>query len=209
MKSTLFSIICISGAVLTSSYSCKPSPSRPDQTSGEMNDPKVLPDDSVTYYTELGQKFVTATQTVLAKNLIGAIQKDGPEYALEFCNVQAYPLTDSVALAMHVGIKRVTDKTRNPGNRANSSEMAHLARMQSNLARGESPEPKVTEQHRQIIGYFPIITNAMCLQCHGKPVTDITQATMNKINTLYPDDQATGYDVNALRGLWVVEMERR
>ena len=32
--------------------------------------------------------------------------------------------------------------------------------------------------------------------------------TLAKINQLYPNDKATGYDVNQLRGIWVVEMTK-
>jgi Protein of unknown function (DUF3365) len=58
-------------------------------------------------------------------------------------------------------------------------------------------------------GYYPILTNAMCLQCHGKPNVDISITTLDKIHALYPDDRATGYVVNELRGLWVVEMDKK
>ena len=30
--------------------------------------------------------------------------------------------------------------------------------------------------------------------------------TLNKIHELYPDDKATGYGPNELRGIWVIEM---
>jgi hypothetical protein len=49
----------------------------------------------------------------------------------------------------------------------------------------------------------------MCLQCHGDPANDISPETLNKIQTLYPDDAATGYKTNELRGIWVVEMPKK
>ena len=162
-----------------------------------------------TNYAIKGQQFVSASQAVLAKNLIEAINKDGPEHALEFCNIKAYPLTDSMSRALNAQIKRVTDKTRNPDNQANADELEHIAFLKTELANGVTLEPKMVEQHQKMIGYYPILTNNLCLQCHGKPNADISATTLEKINFLYPNDQATGYSVNELRGLWVVEMAKR
>jgi hypothetical protein len=190
-------------------YSCKRSSSGQQAPSEEIGQQESVIADSTYNYLEMGQKYVTATQSVLAKNLLEAINKDGAPYALEFCNVRAYPLTDSLARVYHAGIRRVTDKARNPANKANAIEMAHIALLQSNLTKGENPASTISEQNGKMVGYYPILTNAMCLQCHGKPNVDITRATLDKIIALYPGDQATGYGVNELRGLWVVEMDKR
>ena len=209
MKSGLIFLTMILLGSIFCFYSCKPSSSG-QQTSSEETDQKdsVLKESTINYI-ETGQKYVNATQSVLAKNLLEAINRDGAPYALEFCNVRAYPLTDSLARIHHVGIRRVTDKARNPANKANALEMTHIALLQSNLAKGENLSPAVTEQNGKMVGYYPILTNAMCLQCHGKPNVDISRVTLDKIQALYPDDQATGYGVNELRGLWVVEMDKQ
>jgi hypothetical protein len=47
----------------------------------------------------------------------------------------------------------------------------------------------------------------MCLQCHDNPETDIVPEVSTKINELYPEDKATGYASNELRGIWVIEMD--
>ena len=49
----------------------------------------------------------------------------------------------------------------------------------------------------------------MCMQCHGKINTEIKAQTLKKINDLYPNDLAVGYEVNLLRGIWVVEMDKK
>ena len=45
------------------------------------------------------------------------------------------------------------------------------------------------------------------MQCHGNPDSQIKDATLAKINQLYPADEATGYSEGELRGIWVVEMD--
>jgi Protein of unknown function (DUF3365) len=209
MKSGLLFVAMILFGSTFSFYSCKRTSSGQQASSEEKGRQESVISDSIYIYLERGQKYVTATQSVLAKNLLEAINKDGAPYALEFCNERAYPLTDSLARVYHAGIRRVTDKARNTANKANAMEMAHMALLQSNLAKGESPAPLVTEQNGKMTGYYPILTNAMCLQCHGKPNMDISKTTLDKIHALYPDDQATGYGANELRGLWVVEMDKQ
>lgn len=160
-------------------------------------------------YEELGQKYALGTKSVLGKNLLGAIKAKGTEHALSFCNTRAYPLTDSMAVAFGASIKRVSDKPRNPANQANDAEIAYIESVKSLLAKGEKPKAQVQELNGKMVGYYPIETNQMCLQCHGTPKTEIKPQTLQKIATLYPQDRAVGYSENQLRGIWVVEMNKK
>jgi hypothetical protein len=45
----------------------------------------------------------------------------------------------------------------------------------------------------------PIITQAPCLSCHG-PAESISPEVKSIIDTNYPEDKATGYQINDLRG---------
>ena len=47
----------------------------------------------------------------------------------------------------------------------------------------------------------------MCLQCHGSKGIDIAPETLKVIEEKYPNDQATGYTENQLRGIWVIELD--
>ena len=169
---------------------------------------KVSSSSDKQYYLDLGKNISSTTQAVLGKNLMNAMAKGGTEYALEFCNSKAYPLTDSMALVHKTSIKRVSDKTRNPQNRANSLEKSVIVSIKEQLKNGETPKSEIREVKGKMVAYYPIVTNAMCLQCHGKVNQTVQQKTFEKINDYYPKDQALGYDVNQLRGLWVVEMQK-
>ena len=158
---------------------------------------------------ETGQSFAVQTQEILAKNLLNAINTKGTEHALSFCNEKAYPLTDSMALVVNAHIKRVSDKTRNPKNLANKEESAYIKKSKELLAKGENIKPEITEIDGKSVGYYPIITNKMCMQCHGNPNTEILTNTRSKIKNLYPNDKAVGYKINELRGIWVVEMNKK
>lgn len=141
-------------------------------------------------------------QGVLGRNLMAKIQQDGTLSALTFCNAQAYRLTDSTAAAKKLKIKRVTDKPRNPGNRAIPDEVALIDSYSKELAHTGKLQPVYMYRDGERHFYNPIITSELCLQCHGKPGGQITEGVMAGIRDLYPDDQAIGYEANQVRGLW-------
>lgn len=148
------------------------------------------------------------TKSVLGKNLLQAINSKGTAGALSFCNIQAIPLTDSMAVLLDASVKRVSDKNRNPNNKANASELEYIRQSKVALAKGMEIEPKLITTANGYTGYYPILTNKMCMQCHGEKGSDISTEVSNKIKALYPADLATGYGVDQLRGIWVVEMKK-
>ncbi len=158
-------------------------------------------------YAKIGSDYAQSTQKELGKNLMAAIQKEGTLGAMEFCNVQAYPLTDSMAVVHKAKIKRVSDKPRNPANQANDEELGYIESFKNTIASGNEVEPIMTEENGQVHFYSPITTNAMCLQCHGKPEEQIQPATMAKLQDLYPADQAIGYTEDEVRGIWAIVFE--
>lgn len=158
-------------------------------------------------YLQKGMDIAVATKAVLGKNLLSAIKTKGTAEALSFCNERAVVLTDSMSLEHNTRVKRVSDKNRNAINAANEMELAYIKHAHDVLASGGNIEPHVQELEGKMIIYYPILTNAMCLQCHGKPEEDIKPSTLSKLHMLYPQDKGVGYEENELRGIWVVEME--
>lgn len=157
---------------------------------------------------ETGKDIAMKTKSVLGKNLLNAIKTKGTEGAVSFCSTRAITLTDSIGSELNASVKRVSDLNRNPKNKANARELEYIAKNKLLLLDGKEMEPQLIETEKTIVCYYPITTNAMCLQCHGKVGTNITQQTYSKIKSLYPDDKAIGYGENELRGIWVVEMEK-
>lgn len=150
------------------------------------------------------QKYAVETKGVLGKNLMNAINSQGTENAIEFCSTKAIVLTDSMGVVLNASLKRVSDKPRNPQNRAKEIEKAIIDEMKLKISKGEKMTPSFTGTDGKITGYFPIETNANCLQCHGSKEMDIKPNVLKKIELLYPKDEATGYKINEIRGLFVV-----
>jgi hypothetical protein len=159
-------------------------------------------------YDERGLKYALATQAILGKNLMGTIQKKGTLEALSFCNERAYPLTDSMSTLYKANIKRVSDKPRNSNNQANSKELGHINTFKNTIKNSKEPKPIVEYETNKIHVYYPILTNAMCLQCHGKPNENIQNSTLKKLKLLYPKDKAIGYNVNEVRGIWSISFDK-
>lgn len=192
--------------------SCKNTDKKPLEKSAEENQEmahdKVIGQKDSINYLEVGSKYAKTTQQQLGKNLIAAIQEKGILGAVKFCNIQAYPITDSMATVHHAIIKRVSDKPRNPNNKANAKELEHIDHFKSSIAEGKEYSPIVEEEGDVVKFYAPLITNAMCLQCHGKPNDDIQPEVMTSLQQLYPNDLATGYTANEVRGIWSITFKK-
>lgn len=152
-------------------------------------------------------KVVNASFETLAKNVKMAIANGGVQHAVEFCNVKAMPLTDSLSLAHNVGIERITDKTRNPNNFLSETDHEILLdfRNQKETTDTILPTTHLSENGNNVITYVPILLNKpLCLNCHGSVGTNITKTDYEFIQSLYPADKATGYALGDLRGMWKI-----
>jgi len=159
-------------------------------------------------YAQRGLKYALATQAILGKNLMRTIQEKGTLEAVAFCNIKAYPLTDSMAVAQNATIKRVSDKPRNQNNQANKKELAYIKAFKNDIKNNIEPKPIVDLTDSKVQVYYPISTNTMCLQCHGKPNNDIQKPVLLKLNNLYPQDKAIGYQINEIRGVWNITFDK-
>lgn len=156
---------------------------------------------------EKGKMYAQTTQKVLGKNLMLNIQKNGPLGAVAFCNEKAYPLTDSMAIVHHAKIKRVSDKPRNQNNKASKKELEYIEFFKSKINNNESYEPILTNENGTTNFYSPIVTNTMCLNCHGVPETNIDPKITQLLNDKYPYDEAVGYKENEVRGIWSISFK--
>lgn len=159
-------------------------------------------------YTELGLQYTLKTQSVLGANLMRKIKQQGTIAALEYCNIKAYPLIDSIALSYNATIKRVSDKPRNTNNQASNLEKEYINIFKKDALNQKETEPIIKETSKEIKFYYPIKTNDKCLQCHGVPSIEIHKNTLEQINKLYPNDLAIGYKANEVRGIWSITFQK-
>jgi hypothetical protein len=148
---------------------------------------------------------VGQAQRELAGRLTAAIQATGPAGALETCSIVALSVTDSVARANNVELRRATLKPRNLHNEASELERDILTRMETQLRERGSIDTMLRVVNDTTHVFYPIrIVAQPCLACHGNLITDLKPETRAAIQDRYPRDQAFGYNPGDLRGVWHV-----
>lgn len=158
----------------------------------------------------IGQKASAELLKTLGGNLQKHLKAEGPMGALTFCSDQAYALTEKVdtSLGANTSIKRISLKYRNPANAPEKDEKAVLQALQTLKDNGVTlPASLVQNVGNGTYKYYkPLLINkAACLKCHG----DLGKSPelQKAIHARYPNDLATGYKMNDLRGAVVVTVK--
>jgi hypothetical protein len=142
---------------------------------------------------------VAALRSQLLAALTQALA-EGPVAAIDACRVEAPRIAERVA-ASGVAVGRTSHRLRNPAN-APGPWMAPLL----DEFRASPPQPgawRSVDLGPGGIGYAePILLQPMCATCHGEAVEP---ALLERIRALYPSDEAVGFRVGELRGMfWAV-----
>lgn len=150
---------------------------------------------------ETGAEVAAAMRTRLAQRLMAAIQEGGPEAAIDVCAVEALPLTDSIATATGVTLKRTSTRVRNPRNAPDSLEAEALDWFERQTVDGQPPERFIQSAGAEGWRYYePLRVVALCVNCHG-PEDRLSPAVRQALAGRYPGDRATGYVEGDIRGL--------
>ena len=144
----------------------------------------------------------------LGGELKAAMERGGVEEAINYCNLHALAITDSVGKRYTATIKRVTDKPRNPENAANTEELAQIAHWRKLIEAGENKVVTSEETDEVRNFYIPIKIDALCLNCHGVAGESLAIENRDIILGKYPNDKATGYQLGDLRGLWHISFNK-
>ena len=155
---------------------------------------------------QLGDGIADKLMQSLGSKLKGALQAGGPAHALEVCKQLAEPSTEMVSSEFEgIKISRVSLKPRNQANAPDELDKELLTKWQKQIDAGAAV-PKSELHYRDdstAVFYRPIMTQDVCMNCHGEPAAFPEQLTA-RLNELYPDDQATGYKTGQLRGAFRV-----
>jgi hypothetical protein len=132
--------------------------------------------------------------------LTGALAEGGPEAAIEVCRVRAPEIAAAVS-GDGVSMGRTAVRLRNRANAPKRWVDPLLAEYQAAPSDTTSRAVRLRDGK---VGYVePIHVKPLCLTCHGEDVAPQVLATLRDV---YPDDQATGFRENDLRGLFWVEL---
>lgn len=154
-------------------------------------------------HTQAGAEALGPFKRALKQALQSGMQ-EGPVNAVGACNTKAPGIAEA-ASDKGIRVGRASHKLRNPDNTAPAWVQPILDAYLADA--GEEPgarAPRSVDLDDGRRGYVePILLQPMCLTCHGSTLAPDVAA---RIEALYPDDQATGFEVGDLRGVFWVEL---
>jgi hypothetical protein len=163
--------------------------------------------DQLDQRAQASREAVQAFAQSLKGELKSAMQSGGPVEAISVCAVEAPRIASEMSEQKGWRIGRTSLKTRNPGNEPDAWERGVLEQFEARKAAGETPG---TIEHAEIVDdqgvrqfrYMKAIpTQEVCLTCHG---SQIAAPVMDKIESVYPDDEARGFESGDIRGAFTV-----
>ncbi len=143
----------------------------------------------------------------LSAELKAAIETGGTASAIAVCSERAPGVLSEVAAETGFTITRISDKPRNPDHAAVGSDLAAIDYFRKGLT-GDGPNDPQVASHpdgSKTVRLPIVIGLPLCLQCHGSDA-EIAPQTRAAIVAAYPDDQATGYQLGDLRGIWRIDV---
>ena len=162
---------------------------------------------------DLAERIGASRQAI--KSFAGALQKQlksamvdgGPTAAIEACNIAAPEIAETASAASGWSVGRTSLKLRNPGNAPDPWELAVLRDFENRKAAGEDPgtldhAEMVVDDGQRTFRYMKAIpTQPVCIVCHG---TTIAPEVTARLDALYPEDRARGFEVGDIRGAFSI-----
>lgn len=132
-----------------------------------------------------------------------AMKSGGPVSAIQVCKHQAGPIADNVSAQSDWQVSRTSLKVRNEGNQADEWELLVLQKFEQRKSAGEDVNAieyaeLIVSDGKSVYRYMKAIPTAdLCLKCHGDSLDSAVSASLK---TLYPNDQAVGFNSGDIRG---------
>jgi hypothetical protein len=145
---------------------------------------------------------------VLSSELKQALDSGGVSNAINYCNLNALSITDSMSKKYGVEIRRTSQFYRNPKNSPTIHETKVLSNYQQLINNGGAVSPFTdTLDDGRIQFHSPIFLAPLCSKCHGDVESEIGSVNDSIIKQHYPKDLATGFKIGELRGMWSIIFE--
>lgn len=157
---------------------------------------------------KLGKALLSKTEEDFREALMAAVRDKGIDDAISYCNLNASALVRKFEDSLGVIIRRVTDRPRNAMDTLSAFEKQVFEAYQ--FAPELATEQVQELDEKTLILNKPIrISSGLCLNCHGRVGAEVSKQNYELIKSLYPGDQATGYTVGELRGMWSVYIPKK
>lgn len=155
-----------------------------------------------------GKSIIMAFGGALKGELQTAMTTGGPVMAIGVCNLRAPEIAEQVSLESGWTVARSSHRLRNPGNEPDDYTSAiiadFLAREQSGEAASDLTSAEIVKEDDanvfRMVKAIPMAEG--CVACHGG--ASVTPEVEAAIAELYPEDQARGFEVGEMRGVFVL-----
>ena len=155
-----------------------------------------------------GKTLIKEFSKALKAELMTAIKDGGPVNAIEVCNVRAPEIATSVSEGSGWTVARSSHKLRNPQNAPDAYTAQAIDAFLTRQAAGEPAAElvkaeTVEEDGQQVFRMVKAIpTGEVCLACHGGE--QVTPEVAAAIADFYPQDEARGFTVGEMRGVFTL-----
>ncbi|MET0067893.1 MAG: DUF3365 domain-containing protein [Candidatus Thiodiazotropha sp.] len=165
-------------------------------------------DEAMQANVEEGKGVIKAFMTDLKGELQKSMKKSGPVGAISTCNTVAPQLAEAHSQMSRWEVGRTSLKIRNQDNTPDAWETAVLEEFETRKQAGEDPmklvkAEVVEEKGRKVFRMMKAIPTAeVCTKCHG---AELAEPVAAKLDELYPQDKARGYQPGDLRGAFTLK----
>ena len=161
---------------------------------------RIMPNDLLRATRWAGDSLTATADTLLRRTLARELAAGGVARAMAFCRPETYRVVDSLAGVLKAMARRVSERPRNPAS-------------QAPLLAGEMRPDTVRTIKRlsQEVFFYQrpiVLSNQLCLRCHGEVGKEISAADYASIKEKFPQDQATGYRLGQPMGAWQLSLQR-
>jgi len=163
-------------------------------------------DDNVLQARKIVNEFVSKLKT----ELVQSMKSGGPIEAIEVCHTKAPAIAKKSSDSSGWHVARTSLKPRNEENKPDAWEKKNLEQFEEKKANGTEVKDlefsEIIEKNgEKYFRYMKAIpTGSLCLKCHG---SEISEDVKEKIDELYPKDEATGFSAGDIRGAFTLEKE--
>ena len=149
---------------------------------------------------------IATMHDALLWELQSGFEQGGALLAIKSCHIDAARVAERLGRQEGIAAGRTSDRLRNPLNAPRPWAAPMVKAYAGRQAKGV--EGFAVDLGDKLGVMKPIVHNARCASCHGRP-DKFSTAIRTELEDRYPSDRATGFAEGEIRGWYWVEMPKR
>jgi hypothetical protein len=155
-----------------------------------------------------GKSVMMSFGKALKGELVAAMKEGGPQKAIPVCHLKSPKIAEIVSKNSGWKVGRSSHKLRHRSNSPDGFTRGAIVEFLDRQAKGEDPKGMiktaiVEEDGKKVFRMVKAIPTAkVCLNCHGGD--EVKPDTVALLKKLYPEDEARGFKVGEMRGVFTL-----